>query len=136
MCHMPHPTAGPPKSKRDGMCPALLVLGNFEPLKVRDASNPLGLGCQLGMCTACRTPHHPVLILARGALIAMKCGMYEFWLGEGKAGIWVEHTGDMNHQVHIQHAHSICIACIVGYQCYPKAFHNLYRHAQNTNGAP
>ena len=74
--------------------------------------------------------------LARGALIAMKCGMYEFWSGEGKAGIWVEHSGDTNHQAHIQHAHSICIACIVGYQCYPKAFHNLYRHTQNTNRAP
>ena len=32
--------------------------------------------------------------------------------------MWVEHTEDMNHQVHIQHAHSICIACTATYQCY------------------
>ena len=65
------------------MCPALLflVLGNFEPLNVRDASSPLGLGCQLGMCAACMShttsPHSHTL--ARHAPIAMKCGMYEFW---------------------------------------------------------
>ena len=39
--------------------------------------------------------------------------------------MWVEHIGDTNHQVHIQHARSICIACIAGYQCYPKAWNNL-----------
>ena len=28
--------------------------------------------------------------------------------------MWAEHTEDMNHQVHNQHAHSICIACLLG----------------------
>ena len=55
------------KCKRDGMCPALLVPGNFVPPNAGDTTNPLRLGCQLGMCTACRTPHHPVLILQLGA---------------------------------------------------------------------
>ena len=48
--------------------------------------------------------------------------------------MWAEHTKDMNHQVHIQHAQSICIACTVGYHCYLEALHNLYKHTPNTNG--
>ena len=54
--------------------------------------------------------------------------------GGGKAGMWAEQSEDMNHQVRIQHAHSICIACTVGYHCYQQALHNLYKHRQHTNG--
>ena len=58
-------------------------------------------------------------ISARGAKMATKWGMREPWRGGGgcKACMWAEDTEGMNHQVHIQHAHSICIACTVGYHC-------------------
>ena len=58
--------------------------------------------------------------------------------GGRKAGMWAEHIENINHQVCIQHAHSICIACTAGYQCYPEALHNLYKHTPNSNnlGAP
>ena len=54
--------------------------------------------------------------------------------GGCKAGTWGEHTEDMNHQVHIQHAPSICIPCTIRYHCYPEALHNLYKHTENTIG--
>ena len=60
--HLPHLTSRIPESQRNSMAARLLMLFNLVPFAILNSLNPLRLGSELGVGTACRTMHHAIFV--------------------------------------------------------------------------